>query len=508
MGEIKMSKEIPLKMIVDAVSNQKGISEEVIFETLEAALVSATKKKHGSDIDARVHIDRKTGKYFTYRVWTVVADPENFTPMESPLTQITLSAAQLDNPDIQVGDTVEEEMESIDFGRIAAQTAKQVIIQSVRLAEKDLVAQEFSKKIGELLTGVVKKSVREGVIIDLGGNAEGFLARDHMLPKESFRICDKVRCYLVEVIPDAKGPQMQLSRTHNGMLVKLFEIEVPEIGEGVIEIKAASREPGIRAKIAVKTNDGRIDPIGASVGMRGARVQAVSNELGGERIDIVLWSEDTAQFVMNAMAPAEIVSIVIDEETKVIDIAVKDEYLPQAIGKNGQNISLASNLTGWGLNIMGSTEAISKNTDEVNELKSIFMDKLNVDEDLAQVLVEEGFASIEEVAYVPVQELLEIDGFDEEVVPALRLAAKNALLTEEIAKQGEQTENSDTSETGSLASLEGMSPDLLLKLQQANILTRDDLAELAVDDLLEICTMDNEVAAKIIMAARAHWFEE
>ena len=506
---MKMSKEIPLKMIVDAVSNQKGISEEVIFETLEAALVSATKKKHGTDIDVRVHIDRKTVKYATYIVWTVIEDPKNFEPMSSPLTQITLSAASLDDPTIKVGDKVEDEMESIDFGRIAAQTAKQVIIQNVRTAEKDLVAKEFGNKVGELVTGVVKKTIRDGIVVDLGGNAEGLLSKEYMLPKESFRPGDRVKAYLCEVINDAKGPQMQLSRTSNGMLVELFKIEVPEIGEGIIEIKAAAREPGIRAKIAVKTNDGRIDPIGASVGMRGSRVQAVSNELGGERIDIVLWSDDTAQFVMNAMAPAEIVSIVIDEETKVIDIAVKDEYLPQAIGKSGQNVMLASSLTGWELNIMGSTEAISKNANETTELKNIFMDKLQVDEDLAQVLVNEGFANIEEIAYVPVQELLEIEGFDEEVVTALRTSAKSVLLMEEIAKQG-QDNNTDPGiiNVASLDSLEGINADLLLRLTQANILTRDDLAELSIDDLLEICPMDEQVAAKLIMAARAHWFME
>lgn len=328
-----------------------------------------------------------------------------------------------------------------------------------------------------------------------------------MLPKESFRIGDRVKAYLSQVVSDAKGPQMQLSRTNNGMLVELFKVEVPEIGEGIIEIKATARDPGIRAKIAVKTNDGRIDPIGASVGMRGSRVQAVSNELGGERIDIVLWSDDTAQFVMNAMAPAEIVSIVIDEETKVIDIAVKDEYLPQAIGKSGQNIILASTLVGWELNVMGSTEATNKNTNEINELKNIFMDKLQVDEDLAQVLVSEGFASIEEIAYVPVQELLEIEGFDEEVVTALRSAAKNYLLTEEISKQNLEPQNAYGGNVGSLENLDGMNTELLQKLQQSNILTRDELADLSIDDLLEIYNMDKELAAKLIMAAREHWFK-
>lgn len=497
-----MSKEIPLKMIVDAVSNQKGISEDIIFDTLEAALVSATKKKHGSDIDVRVTIDRKTGKYFTYREWTVIDDPKNFEPMESPLTQITLSAARLDNPNIQVGDKIEEEMESVDFGRIAAQTAKQVIIQNVRLAEKDLVAKEFSNKVGSLVTGVVKKIIRDGIVVDLGGNAEGILLKEHMLPRESFRPGDRVKSHLYEVINNIKGPQMYLSRSNNGMLIELFKVEVPEISEGIIEIKSVAREPGVRAKIAVKTNDGRIDPIGASVGMRGSRVQAVSNELGGERIDIVLWSDDTVQFVMNAMSPAEVVSIVIDEETKVIDIAVKDEYLPQAIGKNGQNIILASMLTGWELNVIGSTEAIDKNANEVARLKDVFMNKLQVDEDLAQVLVNEGFASIEEIAYVPVQELLDIDGFDEEIVKKLRNIAKNVLLTDAENLNNNSLDNND------LDSLDGMTKELLVKLKQNNILTRDDFAELSVDDLLEICDIDQNDAAKLIMSARAHWFKE
>lgn len=501
-----MSKEIPLKMIVDAVSNQKGISEEIIFETLEAALVSATKKKYGNDLDIKVDIDRKTGKYTTYRLWTVIEDPINFEPMESPLTQITYSAAKLENPEIKVGDKIIEKMESIDFGRIAAQTAKQVIIQHVRIAERELVAQEYIKKINELVTGVAKKVIRDGIIVDLGGNAEGILFKEHMLPKESFRVGDRVKSYLYGVEKDAKGPQMQLSRTHNGMLIELFKIEVPEIGEGIIEIKAAAREPGIRAKIAVKTNDGRIDPIGASVGMRGSRVQAVSNELGGERIDIALWSDDLAQFVMNALSPVEIVSITIDEDTKVIDIAVKDEHLPQAIGRNGQNINLASNLIGWQLSVMGSTEAIDKNANEVNQLKNIFMDKLRVDEDLAQVLVNEGFTTIEEIAYVPVNELLTIEGFDEELVKILRDTAKDVLLAEDIVKQQDNVEQHSINNNLTLDTLEGMNYDLLLKLKQANILTRDDLAELSIDDLLDICNIGNDVAAKLIMSARAHWF--
>jgi N utilization substance protein A len=495
-----VSKEIPLKAIIGTVSNEKGISENLIIEALESALVSATKKEHGADIDVRVDIDRKTGKYLTYRRWEVMEDPPAFTPLESPITQITLSAARIDNPEIQAGEFIEEEIESVDISRIGAQTAKQVIIQKVRQAERLLVAKEFTNKVHELITGIVKKHTKDGIIVDLGGNAEGILAREDVLPKETFRPGDRVKAYLVKVSPDAKGPQMQLSRTHKGMLIGLLKIEVPEIGEGIIEIKSAARDPGIRAKVAVKTNDNRIDPIGASVGMRGARVQAVSNELGGERLDIILWDEDLAQFIMNAMSPVEVASIIIDEETRMVEVAVKDEHLSQAIGKGGQNARLAAELTGWQLNIMGKTEASSRTANEEDQIKLAFIEKLQVDEDLAQLLIEEGFTSVEEIAYVPVHELLEVEEFDEEIVNLLRTRAKNALLTEAIAKQGIKEPAKD------LLEVDGMTESLAQKLAQKDILTRDDLAELAIDDLLEISPMDTDCASKLIMAARAHWF--
>ena len=429
-----MNKEIPLKLIVSTVSNEKGVSEEVIFEALEAALVSATKKKYGANIEARVAIDRKTGEYETFRVWHVVPDPETNQPLEFPFSEITLSAAQVDDPEIQVGGTVEEQLESVDFGRIAAQTAKQVIIQEVRKAERSKVATDYKARQGQLINGVVKKVAREGIIVDLGGNAEALLKKDQTLPKESYRAGDRVRAYLTEILTDTRGPQIVLSRTNKGMLAELFKIEVPEVGEGIIEIKAIARDSGIRSKIAVKTNDGRMDPVGACVGMRGARVQAVSNELGGERVDIVLWDDNPAQFVMNAMSPAELVSIVVDEETNTMDIAVKDEYLSQAIGRNGQNVKLASELTGWTLNVISAQEAQAKNEQEKTDMLKTFTEQLGVDEEAAEVLIAEGFTTIEEIAYVPMNELLAIVGFDEEiVVDALRVIdAKDVLLTRKL----------------------------------------------------------------------------
>lgn len=495
-----MSKEIPLKMIVGTVSNEKGVSEEVIFEALEAALVSATKKKYGANIEARVAIDRKTGKYDTFRVWHVVADPELNQPLELPFSQITISAAQVDEPDIQIGDTVEEQLESVEFGRIAAQTAKQVIIQKVREAERFKMAADFKAKIGQLINGVVKKVAREGIIVDLGGNAEGLLKKEQTLPKESYRAGDRVRAYLTEIDPETRGPQIMLSRTSEGMLAELFKIEVPEVGEGIIEIKAIARDPGVRSKIAVKTNDGRMDPVGACVGMRGARVQAVSNELGGERVDIVLWDDNPAQFVMNAMSPAEIVSIVVDEETNTMDIAVKDEYLSQAIGRSGQNVKLASELTGWTLNVISAQEAQAKNEQEKTDLLKTFTEQLGVDNEVAEVLIAEGFTTIEEIAYVPVNELLSIEGFDEEVVDALRSRAKDVLLTQAIATEEELKKSA-----ADLLDL-GVNEQLATKLAKHNILTRDDLAELSVDDIKELTDLNDDQAAKLIMQARAHWF--
>lgn len=496
-----MSKEIPLKMIVGTVSNEKGVSEDVIFEALEAALVSATKKKYGAHIEARVVINRKTGTYDTFRFWTVVSDPELNQPLELPFSQITLSAAQVDDPNIKVGDTIEEQLESVEFGRIAAQTAKQVIIQKVREAERSKVASEFKAKQGQLINGVVKKVAREGIIVDLGGNAEALLKKDQILPKEAYRAGDRVRAYLTEIVEDIRGPQICLSRIHKGMLAELFKIEVPEVGEGIIEIKAIARDPGVRSKIAVKTNDGRMDPVGACVGMRGARVQAVSNELGGERVDIVLWDDNPAQFVMNAMSPAEIVSIVVDEETNTMDIAVKDEYLSQAIGRNGQNVKLASELTGWTLNVISAQEAQVKNEQEKHELLKIFTEQLGVDDEVAEILIAEGFTTIEEVAYVPVNELLSIEGFDEEVVDALRDRAKEVLSTQAQADEEEFKKSA-----ADLLSLDGVSEELARSLAQHDIRTRDDLAELSVDDIKEFTDLDDDQAAKLIMQARAHWF--
>lgn len=500
-----MSKEIPLRLIVGALSNEKGVSEEVIFEAIEAALVSATKKKYGADIDVRIDIDKKTGIYDTYRVWTVVEDPEPNVPLEFPLAQITLSAARYDNKKMELGDTIEEPMESVEFGRIAVQTAKQVIIQKVREAERAKLSKEFLGKIGELLNGTVKKNTKDGIIVDLGSGAEGFIAKDQLLPRESFRMGDRIRAYLFSVETEVRGPQIFLSRTHKGMLEELFKIEVPEVGEGIIEIKGVSRDPGARAKIAVKTNDGRIDPVGACVGMRGARVQAVSNELNGERVDIVLWDEDPAQFVMNAMAPAEIVSIVVDDDVKTMDVAVSEAHLSQAIGRNGQNVKLASDLSGWKLNVVSEVAAKEETEAESTKLRDLFMKSLDVEEDLANILIEEGFTSLEEIAYVPIQEFLEIDGFDEEIVNQLRERAKDVLLTEAIAKEEAKDEKKPEKD---LLEVEGVTEELANILASKDIVTRDDLADLAVDDLIEITDLDRDEAAKIIMAAREHWFSK
>lgn len=498
-----MSKEVPLKLIVGALSNEKGVSEEVVFQAIEAALVTATKKKHGADIDVRVVVDRKTGKYDTYRVWTVAEPLEGEQTLEFPDRQILLEDARKKNPDAKEGDVIEENLESVEFGRIAAQTAKQVILKKVREAEFENIADEFRKKKGQLIMGTAKKVSREAVILDLGNNAEAFLRREDMLPREAVRPGDRIRAYLVDVLSESRGPQLVLSRTCNEMLIELFKIEVPEVGEGIIEIKAAARDPGIRAKIAVKTNDGRIDPVGACVGMRGARVQAVSNELGGERVDIILWDDNPAQLVMNAMAPAEIISIVVDEDAHTMDVAVAEEHLSQAIGRNGQNVRLASQLTGWELNVITDSEATARTSAEQERLQKTFTESLQIDEDVANVLIEEGFTTLEEIAYVPLQEFLEIEGFDEETVNELRNRAKDVLLTQAIATEEKVGEKEPAAD---LLSLEGMDKSLAYTLANRGILTRDDLAELAVDDLVDIPGLNAEKAAKLIMAARAHWF--
>ncbi len=495
-----MTKEILL--VVDSVSNEKGVSKDIIFDALEQALASATKKRYSDDVELRVSIDQETGEYDTFRRWRVVPDDHE---QEVPEAEITLSAAKEIDPSLDLDGYVEEQVESVEFGRIAAQTAKQVIVQKVREAERAQVVEQYQSRIGELVNGQVKKVTREAVIVDLGNNAEAILPREEWIPRETFRVGDRLRALLKEIRPDARGPQLALSRTAPQTLIELFKIEVPEIADGVIEILGAARDPGSRAKIAVKTNDGRIDPIGACVGMRGSRVQAVSGELGNERIDIIPWDDNVAQLAINAMAPAEVVSIVVDEEAHSMDIAVDEDNLAQAIGRGGQNVKLASELTGWELNIMTEAEAAEKNEQEANTIIENFMTRLDVDEDVAIVLVEEGFTTLEEVAYVPFEEMIAIEGFDEEIVEELRNRAKSALTTLELASE-EALENAEPAED--LLSMDGMDTRLAYKLAAAGIITMEDLAEQAIDDLLEIDEMSEERAGELIMAARAPWFAE
>ena len=500
-----MNKEILL--VVEAVSNEKGVESEVIFEAIEAALEMATKKRAGVEVDVKVTINRKTGDYDTVRRWLVIEDEKEEEEGDGGASRLTLTDARKENPKIEVGDFIEKPMESVEFGRIAAQKAKQVIVQKVLEAERMQVANAFKERLGQLVTGVVKKVTREFVLLDLGNNAEAILPRSEMLPHEAVRVGDRVRAYLFEVRSDLKGPQMTVSRIRPEMLIELFKIEVPEIGEELIEVKAAARDPGARAKIAVKTNDGRIDPIGACVGMRGARVQAVSGELGGERVDIVLWDDNPVQLVINAMAPAEVASIVVDEDSHTMDIAVKEEQLSQAIGRNGQNVRLASELTGWRLNVMTENQAKAKSAQEAEGVLGFFKEKLGVDDDIARILAEEGFTTLEEVAYVPLQEMLEIDGFDEGLVNSLRERAKAALLTKAIA---EEQQLSKIEPAADLLDMEGMDRHLAYVLANHSIITREDLAEQSVDDLLEIeeSGLDEENAAKLIMIARKPWFED
>lgn len=496
-----MNKEILL--VVEAVSNEKGVDADVIFQAIEAALEMATKKRAGEDIEVKVTIDRKTGDYKTARRWKVIDEEDDNDEYDGGITRLLLSEAQERQPKVQVGDYIEEPMESVEFGRIAAQKAKQVIVQKVQEAERAQVVNAYKERLGQLVTGVVKKVIREFVLLDLGNNAEAILPRHEMIPHEAMRTGDRVRAYLYEVRQDIKGPLMAVSRTRPEMLMELFKIEVPEIGEELIEIKGAARDPGSRAKIAVKTNDGRIDPIGACVGMRGSRVQAVSSELGGERIDIVLWDDNPAQLVINAMAPAEVASIIMDEDSHTMDIAVKEEQLSQAIGRSGQNVRLASELTGWTLNVMTEQQAKDKSSAEQSSVLELFQEKLGVDEEVAQILVEEGFSSLEEIAYIPIQELLEIDGFDEDIVNALRERAKGMLLTKAIAEE-QVLENKEPAQD--LLDMEGMERHLAYVLAKHGIVTREDLAEQSVDDLLGIGDLDETAAAKLIMTARQIWF--
>jgi N utilization substance protein A len=497
-----MSKEILL--VVDAVSNEKGVAKEVIFEAIEAALASATRKKSSMDIDVRVAIDRTDGEYETFRRWEVVDDAEidPESGFEFPDRQILLSEAKKKDAGLSAGDFIEEPMESVEFGRIAAQTAKQVIVQKVREAERAKVVEAYKGSVGELITGVVKRVDKGNVFLDLGNNAEAFIGREHLINRESLRVGDRIRGYLYEVRSEPRGPQLFVSRTMPELIIELFRLEVPEVGEGLIEIISAARDPGSRAKIAVKAKDPRLDPVGACVGMRGSRVQAVSNELNGERVDIILWNENPAQYVINAMSPADVVSIIVDEESHSMDVAVKEENLSQAIGKGGQNVRLASHLTGWELNVMNEEQAEEKSQSEVQSLVENFMKQLDVDEDVAVVLVEEGFSSIDEVAYVPLNEFMEIEAFDEEIVMELRQRAKNVLLTQAIAKEETLTEPADD-----LLSMEGMDRDLAYKMAAIGIITMDDLAEQSIDDLMVIDDMDEEQAGRLIMTARAPWFE-
>ncbi len=497
-----MNKEILL--VVETVSNEKAVERDVIFGAIEAALASATRKKSGKDIEVRVAIDRKTGDYETFRRWLVVDDSES-QALENPLAEITLEAARIDEPDIQVDDYVEEQIESIEFGRIAAQTAKQVIVQKVREAERAKVVEAFQDKVGQLIMGTVKRAERGTVILDLGDGAEALIPRSEMIPKEMVRVGDRLRGLLFDIRTDVRGPQLFVSRNSPEVLMELFRLEVPEIGEGSIELLGAARDPGLRAKIAVLAKDKRIDPVGACVGMRGSRVQAVSNELGGERVDIILWDENPAQFVINAMSPADVVSIIMDEEKNSMDIAVKDENLSQAIGRGGQNVRLASQLTGWELNVMSEEQAEEKSQEEAQKYVERFMEQLDVDEEVALILVQEGFSTIDEVAYVDIDEMLAIEEFDEEIVEELRNRANDAMLTRAIAKEetlgdGEPAED--------LLTMDGMDEQLAHQLAARGMCTMEDLAEAATDELMEIAGMTEERAGELIMTARAPWFAE
>ncbi len=496
-----MNKDI--LVVVDAVSNEKGVDQEIIFEAIEAALASATKKRHAEDIDVRVSINRTSGEYDTFRQWMVFADESD--ELEVPERELRMLDAVDIDPNAEPGVYVEVPIDSVEFGRIAAQTAKQVIVQKVREAERSKVVEEYQERTGELLSGIVKRVDRNGVYIDLGGNAEGFVPREDMIPREPVKPQDRLKAVLREVRAEQRGPQLFMTRTAPEFLLELFKLEVPEVGQGLIEILGAARDPGLRAKIAVKSNDTRIDPVGACVGMRGSRVQAVSNELAGERVDIILWSENSAQFVINAMSPAEVTSIVVDEEKHSMDVAVEEDKLSQAIGRGGQNIRLASELTQWELNVMTEADADDKSEQDGKDLLAMFMKQLDVDETVALILVQEDFSSIEEVAYVPASELIAIDEFDEGIVDELRNRARDVLLTkaivsEEIIDEVEPAED--------LLSLEGMDRPLAFSLASQGVVTREDLAEQSIDELTDVEGLDDEKAGKLIMAARAHWFEQ
>lgn len=495
-----MSKEV--LAVVEIMANEKGVDEEIIFDAIETALATATRRSYDDEIDARVSIDRETGEYETFRRWEVIDDA---TAIEDNVGWYIREMDAVDeDPNIEIGGYIEESIESIDFGRIGAQTAKQVIIQKVREAERKKVVEVYEKRVGEILTGQVKRIDRGDVILDMGDNVDAMIMRNQLVGRETFRIGDRVRGYLQEVSFRPRGPQLFMSRSCNEMLIELFKIEVPEIADDLIDIMSAARDVGFRAKIAVRANDPRLDPIGACVGMRGGRVQAVTNELAGERIDIILWDPQDAQFVINAMAPAEVTSIMVDEDKHTMDLAVEDEQLSQAIGKNGQNIRLASELTGWELNVMTQTDMSEKHEVESKDHVEVFVNALDIDEDFAQVLVGEGFTTVEEVAYVPAAEMLDIDGFDEDLVAELKQRAKDALLTQAIA---EEEKSALAEPADDLLALDGMNPDMAKKLASNGVITQEDLAELGTDELLEYVEMDETAAGELILKARAPWFE-
>ena len=533
-----MSKEI--LNVVEVVSAEKGVAKEIIFEAIEAALASATRKRHPDELDVRVSIDRETGDYETFRRWEIVDDAAVvFTQEEAdaaletllaeappreddgdaqgdvdepagprvfdPNRELLYSDASVRMPGLEVGDFVEDPIESVVFGRIAAQTAKQVIVQKVREAERAQVIEAYQDRVGEMVTGVVKRLERGSIILDLGGNAEAIVSREEVIPREIVRPGDRLRGYLHEVRAEVRGPQLFVSRTAPELMVRLFTLEVPEISEGLIEIMGCARDPGSRAKIGVRSNVARIDPVGACVGMRGSRVQAVSNELAGERVDIILWDENPAQYVINAMSPAEVVSIVVDEESRAMDVAVHEEQLPQAIGRGGQNVRLASQLAKWQINVMTELQADEKNEMEAGKYLSLFRDQLDVDEEVALILLQEGFTSIEEVAYVPEAEMLAIDEFDEDICRELQSRARDVLLIREIASEEGVSSGSPAED---LLLLDGMDTELAYGLAAKGVTTRENLADLSVDDFTEIIEIDPERAGKLIMTARAIWFEQ
>ncbi len=490
-----MSREVLL--LVDALAREKNVDKEIVFGALESALASATKKRFSDEeADVRVSIDRQTGEYESFRRWQVM-DDETF---ETPELHIKLEEAQKRQPDIQLEEFIEEPLENIDFGRIGAQAAKQVIFQKIRDAEREQILADFMERNEHLVSGTIKRIERGNAIVEFG-KIEALLPRDQMIPKENLRVGDRVRAYLLRVDRTVRGPQIILSRITTEFLSKLFELEVPEIEEGLLEIVSAARDPGSRAKIAVRSHDQRLDPIGTCVGMRGSRVQAVTNELAGERVDIILWSEDAATYVINALAPAEVGSIVVDEDKHSMDVVVEEENLAQAIGRGGQNVRLASEMTGWEINLMTVEQSAEKNEQEFSKIRDLFVAKLDVDEEVADILVQEGFNTLEEVAYVPLEEMQAIESFDEATVNELRSRARNALLTEAIANEEQVEHNIED-----LLKIEGMDEETARALAGKGVGTQEQLADLDGDELVEITGMDAERANQLIMTARAPWF--